>query len=261
VPDLHYFNGRGAKDIIPLFRDNNASLPNLHPDLLRILAGKLHRDVSVQDWACYLYGVMAHAGYTSRFQSELASRDVRVPITLDLQLFEQAIALGKQLLFLHSYGERFTEEFPHLSGSAKCLKGVSASKAVDSFSYDATRKALVVGDGEFGPVAEEIWEFEISGLKVVQSWLGYRMANRSGKKTSPLDFIGLTEWTAELTSEFLRLLWILEKTLALYSAQDKLLTEILASGNLLMASELGDVPDSFRKSPKSSDSQAAFNLE
>lgn len=29
VPDLHYFNGRGGKDIIPLWRDAAATEPNL----------------------------------------------------------------------------------------------------------------------------------------------------------------------------------------------------------------------------------------
>lgn len=260
VPDRHYFNGRGGKDIIPLFRDSKASLSNLHPDLLRNLAAKLQIEVTPIDWACYLYGVMAHAGYTSRFQKELTSRDVHVPITLDLPLFERAIELGKQLLFLHSYGERFSEDFPRLSGSAKCLQGIEIGKAVDSFSYDVVRKELVVGNGKFGPVAEAVWDFEVSGLKVVQSWLGYRMANRSGKKTSPLDAIGLPEWTAELTSELLRLLWILEKTLALYPEQDQLLIEILRSNNLFMASELGNVPETFRKPPRTNDVQAAFDL-
>lgn len=261
VPDLHYFNGRGSKDIIPLFRNGDASQPNVHPDLLRSLAEKMLIEVTAVDWACYLYGVMGHAGYTLIFQKELTSKDVRVPITLDKSLFEQAVVLGKQLLFLHSYGERFGDEFSSLSGSAKCLHGIGIGNAVDSFSYDLMHKALLVGDGKFGPVDEEVWEFEVSGLKVVQSWLGYRMKNRSGKKTSPLDEIGLTEWTTDLTSELLRLLWILEKTLTLYPAQAKLLTEILTSGNLLMASDLGEVPDTFRKPPQHSVVQTAFDLK
>ena len=43
------------------------------------------------------------------------------------------------------------------------------------YSYDEDAHEIIVGDGRFGPVAPAIWEFEVSGLKVVQSWLGYRM--------------------------------------------------------------------------------------
>jgi hypothetical protein len=37
VPDLDYFSGRGAKDVVPLYRDAAANHPNLHPRLLTIL--------------------------------------------------------------------------------------------------------------------------------------------------------------------------------------------------------------------------------
>jgi hypothetical protein len=65
----------------------------------------------------------------------------------------------------------------------------------------------------FGPVAPEVWEFEISGLKAVQSWLGYRMKKRAGKKSSPLDDIRPERWTPKMTDELLELLWVLEATL------------------------------------------------
>ena len=260
VPDLHYFNGRGAKDVIPLYRDANATQPNLHPELLMRLSHEMCSAISEQDWACYLYAVMAHSGYTSKFGQELASKEIRVPITLDSELFKRAAAIGKQLLFLHSHGERFSDDFPRISGSARCSRAVQSNTPIGTFHYDGSRNVLVIGSGEFNPVPPEIWNFEVSGLKVIQSWLGYRMANRSGKKTSPLDDIGLPEWTAELNSELLQLLWILENTLALCSDQADLLDEIY-SGELLLANSLGEVPAAFRKAPKSNEDQEELAFE
>src|SRR5215207_885250 len=75
----------------------------------------------------------------------------------------------------------------------------------DSFDYDPLAKEIRVGEGRFGPVASDVWEFEVSGLRVVQSWLAYRMKVRAGKRSSPLDDIRPDRWTPRMTDEFLEL--------------------------------------------------------
>jgi hypothetical protein len=75
-------------------------------------------------------------------------------------------------------------------------------------------------------VAPEVYHFEVSGLKVVQSWLGYRMKKPKGKKSSPLDEIRLEKWTGQFTTELLELLWILEATIAEYPNQARLLAAV-----------------------------------
>ena len=96
------------------------------------------------------------------------------------------------------------------------------------------------------PVEPEVYEFEVSGLKVLQSWLGYRMRSRKGKKSSPLDDMRPERWTAQFTTELLELLWVLEATLAIYPSQAQLLDEVLG-GDLFAANELPRVPDYMRK--------------
>src|SRR5690606_32308787 len=50
VPDLHYFSGRGGKDIVPLYRDAAANEPNLPAGLPATLARLLGIDPpSVED--------------------------------------------------------------------------------------------------------------------------------------------------------------------------------------------------------------------
>ncbi len=83
-----------------------------------------------------------------------------------------------------------------------------------------------MGAGAFAPVAPEVYNFEVSGLKVVQHWLGYRMREPKGKKSSPLDDIHPQKWTRDFTDELLELLWILEATIAEYPRQAKLLTRV-----------------------------------
>ena len=103
-------------------------------------------------------------------------------------------------------------------GKANCTEPISGSKGdyPDSFDYDDANKTLRVGDGAFSPVEPEVYNFEVSGLKVVQSWLGYRMKMPKGKKSSPLDEILPEKWTGDFTTELLELLWMLEATIELY---------------------------------------------
>ena len=81
----------------------------------------------------------------------------------------------------------------------------------EEYRYDRKAQVLTVGTGKFGPVSPEVWNFEVSDLTVVNSWLSYPMKKRKGRKSSPLDDIRPTRWTQ--TDEVLRLLAILEHTI------------------------------------------------
>ena len=216
IPDLHYFSGRGAKDAIPLYPAADASRANILPGLLDILGGAYQRPVSPEDFLAYVYGALAQPGFTARFAGELDTRELRVPVTRDAALFEKVRAAGARLLRLHTYGERFVPDGGQHgrvpSGAARCTQAVpgDADGYPDSFTYDAATRTLHVGSGEFAPVAPDVYGFEVSGLKVVQSWLSYRMKNGAGRKSSPLDDIRPAGWTSAFTTELLELLWVLE---------------------------------------------------
>lgn len=255
IPDLHHFCNRGAKDIIPLYRDSSCAQPNILPGLLEKLSNEFALIVTPEDFAGYVYGILAQPEYTRRFAKELADKKVRVPLTKDKKLFEKVSEFGKGLIWLHTYGERLTDaEHPTgqiPNGKAQCTKAISdhEDKYPNSFRYEENNQRLYVGDGVFAPVPLEVWQFEVSGFKVVQAWLGYRMRERSGKKSSPLDDIRPRSWTREFTRELLELLWVLEHTVSGYPTQKQLLESVL-NGTLFNADELPEVPDTAREAPK-----------
>ena len=235
IPDLHHFRGSyGAKEAIPLYRDAEATAPNVAPGLLGMLGEQYRRKITPEDFLAYVYGVLAQPAFTERFHKELETRELRVPLTKEGELFTQVAKIGRRLLWLHTYAQRYSGrgrpkgKVP--TGKAKCKKPVSQKPEdyPDRFDYDAGTRRLTVGAGVFGPVAPEVYEFEVSGLKVVKSWLGYRMRSGKGKKSSPLDDIRPRRWTAQFTTELLELLWVLEYTLALYPDQAKLLDAVLS---------------------------------
>jgi len=240
IPDRHYFCNRGGKDVLPLYRDSKHSSTNMLPGLLELLTKEYGRVVSPMEFAAYTYGLLAQPEYTSRFTEGLKNKEVRVPLTKDGKLFFKVAEYGQWLIWLHTYGKRMTGKgrppgrIPR--GKAKCTKAVpdTEEEYPNEFYYTQPTNTLHVGDGCFGPVSEEVFDFEVSGLKVVQSWLGYRMRK---------------VWTHEFTRELLELLWLLEKTVGGYPKQKQMLEEVLA-GDLFAADELPKVPDEARKPPK-----------
>ena len=55
----------------------------------------------------YLAGVAANPAYTARFRKELAQPGLRIPITARPELFTQAVELGRRVIWLQTFGERF----------------------------------------------------------------------------------------------------------------------------------------------------------
>jgi len=255
IPDLDHFRGSyGAKAAIPLYRNADATEANILPGLLDMLGEAYQRRVTPEDLLAYVYGLLAQPAFTELYAKELETRELRVPITKDAALFGKVRDAGVRLLWLHTYGERFVPKGKRPGqvprGAARCTKPVAGDEDgyPGSFTYNEATRTLHVGDGEFRPVAPDVFAFEVSGLKVVQSWLSYRMKKGAGKKSSPLDGIRPERWTGQFTTELLELLWVLEATVAGYPEQAKLLKAVVAD-RCFNAGELPPVPDEARKPP------------
>jgi len=241
IPDLHHFRGSfGGAHVIPLWRDSEATEPNVTAGVLAALARAYGQPVTAADLFAYCYAVLCSPDYVHRFWDELTIPGPRLPLTRDAERFARAADLGRRLLWLHTYGERFIPpghkpgRIP--PGQARCLKGTPAvpEKYPEKFFYDLAGQQLRVGEGVFGPVRPEVWEFSVSGLKALQSWLAYRMKQGAGKKSSPLDKIRPAAW--QFDEELLDLLWVLEHTVDLWPSLAQALNDILA-GDQFAASD------------------------
>lgn len=241
IVDTNYFCNRGAKDVIPLWRNPSATSANIVNGLLPLLRQMYQFDVRAEDFFAYAYTVLFSPQYVQRFWDELTIPGPRLPITKDGELFTHAVRLGKRLLHLHTFGERFAPDRQHMGkvpvGRVRCKVGTPSApqKYPDNFSYDLANQELHVGEGVFCHVRPEVWEFSVSGFEVVKSWLGYRMKNRKGRKSSPLDEIRPTKWVFD--NELLELLWVLDGTVDLIPVVNQLLANVL-QGDLFAASEV-----------------------
>jgi len=253
--DKHHFNGRGGKDIIPLWRDATGADANITDGLLDHLVQLYGGTVSPEDFFAYCYAILAGPEYTRRFTEDLATSSPRIPITTNAGLFRQGVELGQRLIWLHTYGARFVPDgechdaVP--AGRARAVHPVpvTAEGYPNDFRWDEATETLHVGEGTFTPVSRAVWEFEVSGLRPVKSWLGYRMREPTGRKSSPLDEIRPREWPAEFTEELLELLWVLEHTVNMSSDLAAFL-EAVVQGDVLNAEDLPMPTEDQRKAPE-----------
>ena len=242
----------------PLYRDAAAQQPNVTDGLLCALTARLGTEVSVEDLAAYAMGILGHGGYTETFSEALEASPARVPMTADPELFARAVAIGERLLWLQSYGERYTSpERP--KGRVPRLPGISWSAPVSAIpdrpqdiTYDSVRQELTIGDGVVTGVRPEVREFNVSGLNVLDKWLGARtvkgIGRAAGKAATPLDRIRPHRWADEWNDELLDLLRVLTATVEQQDEQVQLLSDILAA-ELIPAGDLPTPSDAERKVP------------
>jgi hypothetical protein len=219
VPDLDHFRGSfGARSVIPLWCDAEASQANVAGDWLERLSDRYGIEVTAPSFMAYCYALLAAPSYTHRFEEELRTPGPRLPLTRDPALFVHVATLGDELIQLHTYREVSV-------GRARAIAPVD-ERYPTTYLYDATRELLSMGAGCFGPVSSATWEFAVSGYRVLPNWVRRRVVRRG---RSPLDAIAPSCWTQELSDELLALMWLLEATLARHAELDAVLDGVISS--------------------------------
>lgn len=245
IPDGHHFAGRGGR-VFALWRDAAATQPNLSPAFLTAMEIALGHPVPPQDALAYIAALLAHPAYTARFRDDLRQPGLRVPLTADPALWQRAVALGRQVIWLHCYGERFADPAdgrPH--GPPRLPRGerptipregaIPASDPLpDDMTYDTATRRLRIGRGFIDNVPPEVWSYEVSGKNTLRQWFSYRRRDRTKpvigdrRPPSPLDKIQPDHWLPEYTEDLLNLLHVLGLLTRLEPAQAVLLDEVCA---------------------------------
>jgi hypothetical protein len=109
IPDLHHYKGSFGGRVFPLWADAAATIPNLYRPLLAHLAAAYGQPVGAEDLFAYLIAIAAHPAYTERFRADLATPGLRIPLTADADNFFAAAALGRRIVWLHTFGDRMAD--------------------------------------------------------------------------------------------------------------------------------------------------------
>jgi hypothetical protein len=199
---------------------------------------------------------MSHPDFTARFRDDLIQPGLRLPLSADAKLFAEAVALGREVIWLHTYGERFADKdagrpkgaprMPQNSEPTIPKAGEipgAPEPLPDTMEYDAAKQRLIVGKGYVANVTQAMWDYEVSGKQVVWHWFSYRKRDRSRpiigdrRPPSPLDKIQPDHWLPEYTTDLLNLLRVLGRLIALEPKQADLLARI-CDGPLIHAADI-----------------------
>ena len=122
--------------------------------------------MSAEDFLAYVAAVAAHPAFTARFQDDLSTPGLRIPITADAATFAEAAALGRTVIWLHTFGERFADpdhgrpaqpprlpagKRPHIPKDGAIPQTPDAMP--DTIDYDAAKQRLLIGSGYVENVA------------------------------------------------------------------------------------------------------------
>jgi Type ISP C-terminal specificity domain/N-6 DNA Methylase len=248
-PDMDNFQGSQGGRVLPLYRDARGMQPNIAPGLLAELGRRLAISTPTpQDLLAYIAAVTAHPSYTARFAHDLKTPGVRVPLTAVPELWAEAVTVGSEIIWLHTYGREFADPAagrpfgaPRLPDGLRPLNTVPIPHAADEMpeeiTYDAGTRTLCIGAGQVRPVREEVWEYQTSGMRVVKKWFDYRRRDPAGRRSSPLDDLNAERWTATFTRELLELLRVLTRCIELEPSQAELLDRI-CQGALICTADL-----------------------
>ena len=104
IPDLDHYKGSFGGRVFPLWRDQSATIPNIPTGLLNFLTRLYGMTVNAEDVICYVAAVAAHPAFTARFKEDLSTPGLRIPLTKDGSIFFKAADLGRNIIWLHTFG-------------------------------------------------------------------------------------------------------------------------------------------------------------
>lgn len=281
IPDHDHFKGSFAGRVFPLWRDAKCTSHNIQQSVLSLLTRDFGRPVTAEEVFAYVAAVTAHPGYTTRFRDDLVRPGLRVPMTANPGVFAEAVAIGKQVVWLHSYGERFADSAAGRSAEPPRLPrerapripkgGAIAGPMPDEIRFEPSERRLYVGSGHIDNVDPAVWNYEISGKRVIQHWFSYRRLTRERpligerRKPSSLGEIQPKQWPAEYTTELLNLLNVLGRLVDLEPVQSELLDRICQGPIFLTAELIGssgkDVPPRKKRAPRTNPAQVGLRFE
>ena len=194
---------KGLGRIHPLYRRPGGLDPNLTPGLTAFLRRRLGTAVRPEDLLAWIAAVTAQpAGRTGE--------DVPVPLPADPALWAEGLDLGRRVLWLHTYGERFAAELGPLRmpGGRRPFVRERVTGLPDALEHDAEDDSLLIGTGRLSPVARSAWEFHAAGEPVLSRWFTERCADPEAQPGT-LEALGLTGWPQQYTADLVDLVTVL----------------------------------------------------
>ena len=259
--DSHYYMNSAKSAVHAMFRSAKNDDWNQNANAMRALGSLIYDDegrlVDSMDPFLYTVGIAGSSALYNKFGDDLSTAlALRIPVTSDRRLFEETVENGKKIVCLNTLGARFGEEYDLTAGSAHCDRHATA--APDSIRYDESKHEIIIGSGPsrgiVSDVSPEVWNYNVSGFKVVKWWLkrrtrAYRPSGYNKKPLEIRNLLDIVDSTWAYDDDLLRLLHAIENMIELDKDSTVLLDEVLKS-DLVTPDLIDDPTENEKKGPR-----------
>lgn len=172
MPDYHAFSGRGGY-AFPLYdRRKGTDAHNFNASILAALAEAYGEIVSPEDLFDAILALLSATSYTVRFAEDLEDTFPHIPFPADPNLFRQAAEIGREIRALEGFvrepaAEFRAKDFVRLRSEATGPVGLHEGENGEWFF-------CADGTGKFDGLPPRVWEFAVSGYRVLKRWADAR---------------------------------------------------------------------------------------
>lgn len=171
VPDYHSFSNRGGY-AFPLYDRRQGHGPhNLKPDLVAALTDAYGVAVTPEQVFDAILCLLSARSYTRRFAEDLEDVFPHVPFPSSPEVFTGAARIGLEIRAVETFARPPAEPYRQIARADTAPRGPLApiEQLVDNgFALCAD------GSGRISNVPTDVWEFAVSGYRVLPRWLAAR---------------------------------------------------------------------------------------
>jgi predicted helicase len=174
VPDYHAFRGSYGGYAFPLYdRRPNINAPNVSPDLVQSLSAAYGETVTAEEVFDAILCLLSATSYTLRFAEDLEDVFPHVPFPARLENFRDAVRIGGSIRMVETFAREPSKAFrrPDFVRIRTQPCGIIAA-----FEYvDGGIVLCSDGSGEITGIPGPVWNFAVSGYRLVSRWLEARI--------------------------------------------------------------------------------------
>jgi predicted helicase len=173
LPDYNAFNGRSGY-AFPLYDRRPGYDPiNLNPALLAGLAMAYGQPISPEDVFDCMLALLSATSYTLRFAEDLEDVFPHIPFPSDHEVFKRAAAIGAEIRSLETFARKPGDAF--LTSALARQESDASGVVADSIDLkDGSITLCADGSGRLSGIPEAIWQFAVSGYRLLPRWLAAR---------------------------------------------------------------------------------------
>ena len=172
ISDLNSISAQSKEQsyVFPLYVYDNDG--NRMVNFNREVVGQISVDADPQTIFDYVYAVLHHSHYRSRYKELLRLGFPRIPYPKSQEQMEAFAAIGHDLRQLH-----LLENIPTGINALGISYVGQGNDVVDDYEWH-DNTVWINNDNGFQGIAENVWSFYIGGYQPMQKWLQYRRKRR-----------------------------------------------------------------------------------